>query len=115
VSEPSLTARGLGAYDGAMRHTEERVSSNEARFIAANDTIALLAAAHEPRPRVPFLCECPDPRCSEIAELSLGEYAALRLFANQYVVAASCKGGELPGTLIVERTDRFTVVDRLAD
>jgi hypothetical protein len=92
---------------------EERVSSNEARFAKANDGIALVAATQEPRALVPFLCECPDPRCSEIAELSLGEYAALRLFANRYLVAVGCRGGELPGTLIVEQTERFTVVDRL--
>jgi hypothetical protein len=90
-----------------------RVERNEGRFAAANDSIALLAGRLGPRPLVPFLCECPDPRCSVIAELSLGEYAALRLFANRYVVSSLCRGAELPGTLIVESTDRFTVVDRL--
>ena len=61
------------------------------------------------------LCECPNPRCSAVAELSLGEYAALRLFANRYLVSPGCRGGDLAGTEIVERTDRFTVVDRLDD
>jgi hypothetical protein len=98
-----------------MRPTAERVSSNEARFAAANDAIAYTAAALQPRPFVPFLCECPAPRCSEIAPLSLGEYAALRLFPSRFVVASGCRGGELAGAQIVERNERFTVVDRPID
>lgn len=95
--------------------TTDRVASNEARFARANDDIALVAVELRPRPLVPFLCECPDPRCREIADMSLGEYAALRLIANQYVVSSRCRRGELAGTLIVESNDRFTVVDRIAE
>jgi hypothetical protein len=90
-----------------------RISTNEARFAAANDQIAEVATTLEPRPRVPFLCECPDPRCSTVVELSLGEYAAVRLFAQRYLVSARCRGGELAHTLLVETNDRYTVVDRL--
>jgi hypothetical protein len=93
----------------------DRVASNEARFAAANDAIAVVAGRLEPRELVPFLCECPDPRCSAIAEAPLGEYATLRLFANRFLVAAGCRGSELPGTVVVERTERYTVVDRLED
>ena len=98
-----------------MRPTAERVTSNEQRFARANDQIAVLAAAQSPRTFVPFLCECPSPYCSQIAELSLGEYAALRLFPNQFAVASACRGGDLVGTQIVERNDRFTIVDRPLD
>jgi hypothetical protein len=92
-----------------------RVASNEARYAAANDSIAIvagtLAAAHV----IPFLCECPDRRCCEIAHASLGEYAALRLVPNRFLLAPRCRGGEPAGTTFIERTDRFTVVDRLDD
>jgi hypothetical protein len=95
-----------------MAAVAERVASNEARFAAANDEIALMAATLPPRLSVPFLCECPTAHCSELAELALGEYAALRLFPNRFVISAACRGGDLAGTRIVERTPRFTIVDR---
>jgi hypothetical protein len=98
-----------------MAPTAERVASNEARFAAANDEIALVAVSLSPRAVVPFLCECPTVRCSEIAELSLGEYAALRLFPNRFVIAAGCRSGDVAWTQIVERTPRYTIVDRLTD
>jgi hypothetical protein len=89
-----------------------RVASNEARFAAANDEIALMAATLSPRPFVPFLCECPTASCAEIAELSLGEYAALRLFPNRFVISTDCRGGDVAGTQIVERGPRYMIVDR---
>ncbi len=95
-----------------MRPTLERVSSNEARFAEANDEIALVAGRLGPRRWVPFLCECPSPDCVEIARLSLGEYSKLRLFANRFLVAFNCRGGELEGAQVVERSGRYTVVDR---
>jgi hypothetical protein len=115
MTRSSAPPGGIASYDVSMRPTAERVSSNEARFAAANDAIAYTAAALQPRPFVPFLCECPAPRCSEIAPLSLGEYAALRLFPSRFVVASGCRGGELAGAQIVERNERFTVVDRPID
>jgi hypothetical protein len=105
----------VSSYDAAMAPTAERVASNEARFAAANDEIALVAATLSPRHHVPFLCECPSVRCAEIAELSLGEYAALRLFPSRFAIAAACRSGDLAGTQIVERTTRYTIVDRPID
>jgi hypothetical protein len=105
----------VNPYDGAMAQVAERVASNEARFAAANDEIALMAATLSPRRTVPFLCECPTASCSELAELSLGEYAALRLFPNRFVISAACRGGDYGGTQIVERTPRYTIVDRPID
>ena len=102
------------AYDEPVQATADRVASNEALFAEANNTIATVAGTIAPRPLVPFLCECPNPRCTKIAELSLGEYGLLRLFANRFVIAPACRSGDRAGTIVVETTDRFTVVDRLA-
>jgi hypothetical protein len=93
----------------------QRVWSNEARFAAANDEIALFAGTLAPREFVPFLCECQSTRCTELAELSLGEYEALRLFANRFLVAPACSSAELPDSLVLERNERYTVVDRPSD
>jgi hypothetical protein len=96
-----------------MPASAARVARNEALFAEANDKIAAVAGALPPVEHVPFLCECPDGRCSEIVELSLGEYGALRLFANRFVISPRCRGGDHALTAIVERADRFTIVDRL--
>jgi hypothetical protein len=93
----------------------DRVWSNEARFAAANDEIALFAGTLAPRELVPFLCECRSARCTELAELSLGEYAALRLFSNRFLVAAACSSGELPESLVLERNERYALIDRPSD
>lgn len=103
-----------GAYDEAMPASAARVARNEELFSEANDRIAVVAGGLPPIGHVPFLCECPDGRCSEIVELSLGEYGALRLFANRFVISPRCRGGDRALTAIVERTERFTIVDRLA-
>jgi hypothetical protein len=92
---------------------DTRVMTNEARFAAANDAIAEVATTLLPRPLVPFLCECPDPRCTAVAALSLGEYASVRLFANRFVVSSRCSDTEPASSLVVESCDRYTVVDRL--
>lgn len=107
-----MVARRSGAYDRSMQQTLDRVASNEARFAEANDRIALVAAALDPVPLVPFLCECPNARCSEIAELTLGEYASLRLFVHRFLVSTRCRGGDAPGSEIVTRTARYSVVER---
>jgi hypothetical protein len=93
--------------------TAARIASNEARFTRANDEIAAVATTLAPIPYVPFLCECADRGCTRIAAVSLSEYAALRLFANHFLVAPTCLGGERAGTLVVERNARYAVVDRI--
>ena len=89
------------------------VAANEARFDEASASLARSAPFTVPT-LVAFACECTDPNCAQVVRLSLAEYAALRLYANRFVVSRSCASGELAGTLALEETDRFRVVDRLA-
>jgi len=114
LSKSIYQSVAVADYDAHMPASAARVARNEALFAEANDRIATVAGTLPPVEHVPFLCECPDARCSEIAELSLGEYAALRLFANRFAISPRCRGAEHALTAIVERTDRYTIVDRLA-
>lgn len=107
-------AGGRPPYDAVVRETLARVASNEAAFAAANDAVADVALRLGPRRFVPFLCECADPACVEVARLSLGEYAAVRLFADRYLVSPLCRSGERAGTLLIEQNERYSVVDRPA-
>jgi hypothetical protein len=44
----------------------------------SNDQIARTAARLHFVARVPFLCECDDPQCHELVQLSLGDYERAR-------------------------------------
>jgi hypothetical protein len=56
-----------------------------------------------------YLCECADQQCREVLRLAADEYAAVRARSERFVV--------LPGhasehETVVERTDRFEVVEK---
>jgi hypothetical protein len=70
---------------------DERVTRSEA-VRDANDEIRDAAKRHDVNERVPFLCECVDPRCTEIIRLSLTEYDEVRAEPTGFVVAP----GHLP-------------------
>ena len=56
-----------------------RIAKNEVMFRAANERIELEAQSRDifVTP-VPFVCECPDPSCTEIVELTLDAYEEIR-------------------------------------
>lgn len=64
-----------------------RIAKNEALFRAVNETIELKAESigvgADP---VPFVCECPDPSCTEIVELTLVEYEEVRTGPTRFFV-----------------------------
>lgn len=70
-----------------MGRSEEQAALNESVFREANDRIAErraeLTSVDGP---TPFLCECEDPRCTEIVRLTLGEYERVRSESTQFVV-----------------------------
>ena len=51
-------------------------AENEA-IQASADSLALVG-------RIPFVCECPDPECSEIVRLSFEAYEAIRQYPRQF-------------------------------
>src|SRR6476469_8178397 len=58
---------------GAARKTET-VDASTKRARTANDHLAKTAARLRFVSRVPFLCECDDPGCSEFVLLSVEDY-----------------------------------------
>jgi hypothetical protein len=95
------------------RLMEERIAKNNATFRDANERIGAAAGAYRVETRIPFICECADPRCSEIVRLVLEEYEAIRAepryFLNVPGHQASARGSavvvaERGGYVIVEET-----------
>jgi hypothetical protein len=96
---------------------ERRIAENETRFRAANEDLREEWRERElPLDRdALFICECGDPRCTEVVRLTLREYESVRADANTFFV--------LPGhhdrptervvtDAVVERNDRFAVVQK---
>ena len=64
-----------------MSSTDVRIAENESRFRTANEAIedrAAELAFHLESDFVPFICECGDPRCTELIRLTLDEYEEVR-------------------------------------
>jgi hypothetical protein len=88
----------------------ERIARNDAIFRNANEGISEAAEAAGIEDQVPFVCECADPACREIVQMSMQEYREIRedprLFLNVPGHEASAQGwGQ-----VVENRDRYVVV-----
>ncbi len=98
--------------DGA---SPEKIARNNAVFRDANDEIALAASDHglrDGRP-VPFVCECSDPRCTELIRLTLDEYGRVRSNARWFVHAPGHEA-HIPGVVrVLERHTGYLLVEKI--
>ena len=93
-----------------------RIGKNESLFRAANETIELEAEAigvgADP---VPFVCECPDPSCTEIVELTLVEYEEVRTGPTRFFVlpghqALAVQAG---AAVVIEERDEVCIAEKV--
>ena len=90
---------------------EERAAKNEAVFREVNERIKEITVAQRSEWSA-VLCECSDASCTATIEISLSEYEATRAHGDRFALVA---GHEDPAVEhIVERTDRFLVVEKTA-
>jgi hypothetical protein len=93
----------------------ERVARNDSVFRDANEAIAESAAEHDLTDRVPFICECAEPTCTELVQLSLVEYEMVRADSRRFLNAP---GHEVAGgghVAVVERRDGYVVVEKVGE
>jgi hypothetical protein len=81
-------------------------------FRDANNAIAEQARDRDWEATIPFLCECSDRRCFGRLDLTLAEYEEIRSQPQRYMVSL---GHEVSDSLLMERDDRFAVVEKLRD
>ena len=95
-----------------MEAGEERRARNEVTFRAANEGIASKAAAlgagDEP---APFLCECPQPTCTDLVFLSLDEYREIRAHPRHFLARPGHEGSG-PGVLVVRSAGEYCVFEK---
>jgi hypothetical protein len=86
----------------------ERVAENQNAFRTANEQIEVkvdrIASDLE---LLPFICECPQPRCTEIVRLKRHEYENVRRRGNTFLVAPGHETVEVDGTPVARVGHRF--------
>ena len=91
----------------------QRLASNEELFRTVNEQMVGLNEAFEPiARRSVFICECSRVECVEQLELTLAEYAEVRSDPLRFLVAPSGEHVAPEIETIVERTDRYFVVEK---
>lgn len=93
-----------------------RIGENESMFRAANETIELKAESvsvgAEP---VPFVCECPDPSCTEIVKLTLVEYEEIRTGPTRFFVVSGHQAlaVQANAAVVVEERDDVVIAEKI--
>jgi hypothetical protein len=93
-----------------MARSEERAARNEVLFREANEKISRTGDELDFPGKIPFLCECEEPTCSQIVRLESDEYERARSSARQFVVAP---GHETREANTIESNERFMIVEKL--
>ena len=86
--------------------------ASELLFREVNEQIAELTGFFLDGGAKLFVCECGAKDCSEALELTLSEYEVVREHGSRFVVLP---GHERGGERVVERRERFVVVEKLGN
>ena len=96
-----------------MTTSAERKALNEGKFRDANEQIeqhAVELVGVEDGQFVPFLCECPQIECTQVALLTLKEYEQVRSGGRQGLAVL---GHEDPSIeAVLERNERFVMTEK---
>lgn len=103
-----------------MRGRQSRAARNEDLFRRLNERLHALAehaqrgpiaTATEEAPER-FVCECASTDCSTVVELTAGEYSAVRATGRRFLVSPDASHTSPDLEEVVERHDRYWVVQK---
>jgi hypothetical protein len=89
--------------------SEERAARNEVSFRGANEKLGEKRVEVGADGRTPFLCECDDPDCTELLQLTLDEYEHVRSRANWFVAAV---GHDARSGRMVEEHRGYAIIEK---
>jgi hypothetical protein len=92
----------------------ERVARNDAAFRQANEAIESTALRLD-IPDVPFICECADPGCSAIVQLTLEEYERVRSESTHFLTTPGHESSAGPHARVVRRHPSYLVVEKIGE
>ena|SRR5690242_15075397 len=93
----------------AVTPSEARAAKNEVSFRKANERLGEKRRELDVDGKTPFLCECSDPHCTEIVQLTSVEYEQVRSNPTWFLIAA---GHEAGATATIKEYDAYTVVEK---
>jgi hypothetical protein len=105
----------------ALRNTErtmsdsvrDRIAKNNYTFRDANEQIRAKADEYDAQiERIPFLCECPVPDCTEILRLTVSEYQSIRANPSHFFTVPGHEQADAPVGHVVAREDGYVVVEK---
>lgn len=97
--------------------TAERVARNEASFRRSNEQLEGFSEelGFDPDELRPFLCECADPTCTTVMQLTGTEYEQVRRSPVRFAYAHAHEGAAGGWTRVVEEFERYTVVEKVGE
>ena len=91
----------------------ERIAKNNYTFREANEQIRAKADEYDaPVERVPFLCECPVPSCTQILRLTLTEYEDVRANPSHFFTVPGHEQADAAVGHVVSREDGYVIVEK---
>jgi hypothetical protein len=91
-----------------------RAARNQSLFREINERVKQLNEGFSMvLPVGEWICECADDTCVERIELSAGEYEAVRVDGKHFLVSPGEEHVFSDVELVVERSDRFWVVEKV--
>jgi hypothetical protein len=93
----------------------ERVARNEATFREANERVASFSHALEREDPLPVLCECADPRCTNVVLVTHAEYEEVRADPSWFVSDLGHVANAEGWGRVISENERFAVVEKLGD
>jgi hypothetical protein len=93
--------------------TQERMARNDATFRFANERMRHVAEQFGMDEQVPFFCECADPTCQELIQLSLADYSSIRSDPRHFLNAPHHEHAAHGSAVVVETHGRYNVVEKV--
>jgi hypothetical protein len=94
------------------RFLQERITQNDATFRRANERIGAAAGAYNVDTPVPFLCECADPKCSEVVRLKLDEYEEVRADSRHFLNIPGHQAADGATGVVIAERDGYVIVEK---
>ena len=88
------------------------MAKNEVTFRNANDEICRSADRLGISALIPFICECDDPECRELVQLSLEEYGDVRRDPRRFFKTLGHEQTAGATGRVVARNERYVVVEK---
>jgi hypothetical protein len=94
-------------------NVRERIVRNNYTFKDANEQIRAKADEYDVSiERIPFLCECPMPACTEVLRLTLAEYAEVRMNPAHFFTVPGHEEADAAVGHVVSRENGYVVVEK---